>query len=668
MTIIHYMISTYDKQQSNVKLSSVEQYEEFYNRSISPLTRDAFWEEQAKEVTWHQFPKIILDESNAPFYNWFKDGKLNMCYNCLDRHIENNHGNDIALIWETGYSNEVHKYSYNDLYIEVSKLSKILIKLGVKKLDTIIIYMPVICEAIITMLACWRIGAIHSVVFGGFAACELADRIKNAKPKLLITASAGVEPRKKINYFNNVIEALNLANAEAKDVGLLLYQRENVFVIPKEDLMKYPNVSIYNEMMSQIDDTVFVEPVELNSNDPMYILYTSGTTGSPKGIVRDLGGCAVTANFTMKYIMNVTYGDVVFSSSDIGWIVGHLFMVYGPLIRGATSILFEGKPVGTPNCGKCFELIQKYRVKVFYSCPTAIRAIKKEDPDCLVISQYDLSSLESVALAGERCDPDTFNWIQNAVGKNKLINDHWWQTESGYPICCNNINIHRFPSKAGVPGKPIPGFDVNVLNTETLKPITEPFSNGLVCIKLPTPPSFMTTLWNNNQAYVIKYLTEDKQYYVTNDIGCWDNEGNITILSRKDDMIKIAGHRLTTGHMEEIIMKIKEISEAAVISVADELKGELPFAFVVVKDLKEGYDKKKLTDSVKNIIANEIGAISRLKEVCIVPALPKTRSGKIIRPLLKSIMNCEKYVIPSTIEDSSVIDVILSRLKEDKFI
>lgn len=422
--------------------SSPSYYTTLHTKSISPSTSDSFWSKHSSDISWYKQPTTILDQSTPPFYKWFPNGTLNLCYNCLDRHIEHHNGATNAIIYESCYNLPTRIITYNDLYIHVNKYAQLLLNEGISKGDRVIIYMPMIPESIIAMMACWRIGAIHSVVFGGFAPEELADRMKDADAKMIIISSVGIEPRKKINYFNNVVNAMRIIHKGTKEGNVnvckvAIYQREDVLCISEEEVqafqkeMKNKVINI-NKELECLSNDVNVKPVELNSNDIAYILYTSGTTNQPKGIVRDIGGCAVTANFTMKYIMNINKGDVTFSSSDIGWIVGHLFMVYGPLIRCATTILLEGKPVGTPNCGVCFNIIQKYKVKTFYSCPTAIRAIKQEDPTGSIhISKYDLSSIETVALSGERCDVETFTYLQTIFGKHVLINDHWWQTESG---------------------------------------------------------------------------------------------------------------------------------------------------------------------------------------------------------------------------------------------
>ena len=648
--------------------NTLSYYEEQYNESINPETMEQFWSKHIDEIFWYKRPEKILDNSNPPFIKWFPDGKINLCYNTLDRHIKDNNGDIKAIIWESGYGKPTEILTYNELYREVNKLSKILLNNNVQIGDRVIIYMPMIPMAIISMMACWRIGAIHSVVFGGFASEELSDRLNDSKPKFIICASCGIEPRKCINYYTLVTKAVKLSHLE-NESKILLFQRNNADKVSEKEISESGiKTLILNDEMDKIPNDIFVECVILNSNDILYTLYTSGTTGTPKGIVRDIGGCAVTANFTMKYILNLNKGDIIFSSSDIGWIVGHLFIVYGPLLRCATTILFEGKPIGNPNCGKCFELIEKYKVKIFYTAPTVVRAYKKEDPNCEIIHKSNVSSLESVCLSGERCDPESFNFMMKCVGEDKLINDHWWQTESGYPICCNNINIHRFKNIAGETGRPMLGFNVKILEidfeNDKYKEIKENNKPGIICIKLPTPPSFMTTLYNNDKAYIERYYTKDLQYYITEDIGIFNDDGAVTILSRNDDMIKIAGHRLTTGRMEEVILNNNEIAECAVVAVKDFLKGQLPFAFVIMKDFVKKDDLDVICKKVKDSIANNIGAISRLKGVCVVDALPKTRSGKIIRKILKKIANGEEPKIPPTIEDVSVIEKIKEKLKE----
>ncbi len=667
----------YLKKKNETEKTKQNYYSKYY-LSINEKTREKFWYDECEEIYFYKKPNLnnILDKSNLPFYKWFPDSEVNICYNCVDRHIINGYGNNYALIFESFYLNKVIKYTYNDVYTEVQKISFILKNYNIQKGDRIVIYMPTIPEAIFSMLSCCRIGAIHSVVFGGFAYSELAERIKDCKPKMIITTSCGIEPKRKIEYYPIVRKALNLIYEKDKTLGkikILLFQREDALITPEKDII-YTDTLIYQDQINLFKNKKREEIpcIKLKSNDIFFILYTSGTSGIPKGIVRDLSSI-VTMNYTMKNIMNVFKGDISFSTSDIGWIVGHVFMVYGPLLRCATTILFEGKPVGTPNSGKVWDIIQKYNVKCFYTAPTALRAIRQYDPELNYLNKLKdkIKTLESIHLSGERCDPETYIWLRDKLdtyfGKNKiLINDQWWQTESGWPICCNNINIYRFNNiNPGVAGPPLMGYDIKILKEDTKEEMLNSNKNtpGLICIKLPLPPGFMITLFNNNNAFIERYITPNKLYYITGDIGYKESNGFICILGRNDDMIKISGHRLSTGKIEEVINKEDEVVECAVVSKRDKLKGELPFGFIVLKNDVDITNYQYIIDKVKKSVINNIGKICSINDLLIVKNLPKTRSGKIIRALLKQIVNKDKIYIPPTIEDSKCVSDILKKFE-----
>jgi propionyl-CoA synthetase len=641
--------------------STINNYDKIYKDSITQGTRETFWENEAKDISWFENWKTTLDTSNPPFYKWFKGGKINMSYNCLDRHILSNNGDNRALIWESAYLNQTKYFTYKETLIEVTRICKVLIDKGLKKGDRVLIYMPMIPEAVFSMLACSRLGIIHSVVFGGFAADELAERIRNAKPKMIITTSAGIEPKKKIPYMPIIYNALSQLNNP--DIPILLVQREDVYL--ENHLNK--NTIIYQEVLSGMNKEGYdIKPEIMNSNDPLYVLYTSGTTGTPKGIVREIGGTCVALNFAMKTIMGINKGDVYFALSDIGWVVGHSFIVYGPLIRGATSICYEGKPIGTPNCGKIWQIIEKHKVKSLFASPTALRAIKKEDPDCEVLKTHTMSSVKMFQIAGEKCDAATIKWLQNGVRKDILLNDNWWQTETGWPMSSNNYTIHQFPVKPGSVCKPVPGYDIRLLSEEHDE-ITTPGTLGNIYVKLPMPPSFMTTLWENDQAFIDKYITKDGQFYITGDAGYFDEDGYLFVQTRVDDIMNVAGHRLSTGRMEEILTRIPEIVESAVVGINDDVKGELPFAFIVLK-ANNGRGVKEIIENAKQEIVDHIGAISRLKDVIVCQRLPKTRSGKILRNVLRKMVNKEEFKIPPTIEDVAVLDEIKEELIKNKSI
>jgi len=625
-----------------------------YHQSINPKTREQFWEEESKEVAWFKKFDKVLDDSNIPHYRWFPGGKINMSYNCIDRHIENGLENFTSIIWDCAYINKVEHISYSKLLENVCKLANLLVEKGVKKGDVVIIYMPMIPEALYAMLACSRLGAIHSVIFGGFAYAELARRIENSSAKLIITASAGMEPKKTIIYLPIIEKALNSIN---RSVPILLVQRPEVYLA---DIKKSKH-EIFDYKVETNKMKPYIKPVHLDSNDPLYILYTSGSTGDPKGVVRDIGGTCVGLNFSSRAMFGINKKDVFFSSSDIGWIVGHNYTVYGPLIRGATTVLYEGKPVSTPNSSKYWEMIENYKVNAFFTSITALKSIRKEDEYYKIMRKHKLSSLKVFHLGGERCDPNTFSWLQNGIGKDILINDILGQTESGCSIASNNLEYYPFKSEPGSVCKPAPGYDVRI-DDENHKEL-KPFQEGKIFIKLPMPPAFMTTLWGNKEGFLEKYITSDNQYYMVGDSGYLDDKGFLFVLSRVDDIIKVASHRLSTGRLEEVLIQSQGIIEAAVVGKKDNLKGEVPFAFVVMSEevKKDQYENLLLLGKQK--IVDEIGAIARLNNIIVLQRFPKTKSGKVIRNLLKKILNNETYSIPPTIETPHNINEIVDTLK-----
>ncbi len=622
-------------------------YETLFTKSIQDPK--GFWGEAAEAIGWHKKWDTVLDESNPPLYRWYQGGELNTCYNALDRHVESGRADQVALIYDSPVTNTIEKFTFRELLEQVARFAGVLSSLGVKKGDTIIIYMPMIPQAVVAMLACARVGAVHSVVFGGFAPHELAIRIDDAKPKLLITASGAVEIKRLIEYKPMVDKAI--AEAHHKPEKCIIFQRHLV-----KASMNLGRDLDWNELMASAHP-VGCTPVA--ATDPLYILYTSGTTGKPKGVVRDNGGHAVALRWSMEHIYGVKPGDVFWSASDVGWVVGHSYIVYGPLLAGCTTILYEGKSVGTPDAGAFWRVISQHNVKVMFTAPTAFRAIKKEDPKGEFVKKYDLSGFKALFLAGERLDPDTYHWAHDLL--KKPVIDHWWQTESGWPITANPLGVESFAIKPGSSTMPVPGFNVKILDPSGKELGAK--QEGLVAIKLPLPPGTLPTLWQAEQRFLESYLKPFPGYYFTSDGGYIDEDGYVFIMGRVDDVINVAGHRLSTGEMEEVVSTHKDVAECAVIGVHDNLKGQLPLGLVV---LKSGADREseEVRRELSQMVRNTIGPIACYKETVVVKRLPKTRSGKILRGTMRKIADGEAYAMPSTIDDPTTLGEIETALKE----
>lgn len=613
-------------------------YQESYELSINEP--ENFWAQAAQKVHWYNEWDKVLDDS-GDHYKWFVGGCMNSCYNALDLHIHNNRGDQLALIYDSPVTDTKKKYTYRQLRDRVAKVAGILTNKGVVKGDRVVIYMPMIAEAVIAMLACARIGAIHSVVFGGFAAHELATRIEDAKPRLVISASCGIEVSNIIPYKPILDEAIK--QSSHKPTTCLIWQRPQY----KANMLPWRDV----DWESEEEKTKGVDCVPVLATDPLYILYTSGTTGSPKGVIRSNGGHSVAMKWSMDNIYNAKPGDVFFAASDVGWVVGHSYIVYGPLMNGCTTIVYEGKPVRTPNPGAFWRIVDEYKVNVLFSAPTAFRAIRREDAKGDLIKNYNLDSLRAIFVAGERCDSDTLKWIMKVT--KKTVVDNWWQTETGWAIVANPLGLEEMPIKPGSPTKPMPGFNLKVLDEDGKE--LGPGKKGALCLKLPLPPACLMGIWENDERYRKGYLDHFKGYYLTGDTGYIDKDGYVYVLGRMDGIINVAGHRLSTGEMEEIISKHPDIAECAVIGVNDELKGEVPMGFIVLKQGIER-DHRGIVDGAIALIRQEIGAVASFKLACVVNALPKTRSGKILRKNLKELADGVECKIPATIEDASVLD------------
>jgi len=613
----------------------------------SVQNREAFWAEAAKGITWYKQYDKVLDSSNPPFYRWFVGGKMNTCYNAVDRHVENGRANQTAIIYDSPVTNTIAKITYKELQDRVALFAGALQSQGVTKGDTVVIYMPMIPEAAVAMLACARLGAIHSVVFGGFAAHELAIRIDHAQPKLIITASGAIEGKKILAYKPLVDSAIEQSVHEVKKV--ILFQRD---IIKSE--MKEGRDFDWNELVAVSKP---VGCVELEATDPLYILYTSGTTGMPKGVLRDNGGHAVALLWTMKNLYNINPGEVWWSASDVGWVVGHSYIVYAPLIQGSTTILYEGKPIGTPDAGAFWRVISQHGVKSLFTAPTAFRAIKKEDPNGEHFKKYDTSCFECLYLAGERLDPDTLHWAEKLIGVPVI--DHWWQTETGWAIVGNCRGIEELPVKEGSPTKALPGYDVHIVNEEGIE--LPAGQEGNIVIKLPLPPGNLVTLWRNDDRFVKSYMTKFPGYYDTSDGGYIDQDGYVYVMGRMDDVINVAGHRLSTGAMEEIISNHPDVAECAVFGTHDDLKGQLPLGLFVVK---AGVTRpsEEIKEELVKMVREAIGPIACFRDATQVARLPKTRSGKILRGTMRAIAGGKDYNMPSTIDDPAILDEITATL------
>jgi propionyl-CoA synthetase len=621
-------------------------YADTYRRSMEDP--EAFWAEAAEGVVWQKRWDRVLDNDNQPFTKWFVGGKINTCYNAVDRHVADGRGDQAAIVYDSPVSDTITSISYMELRDQVAAFAGVLRKYGVGYGDRVIVYMPMIPETVVAMLACARIGAIHSVVFGGFAATELAKRIEDATPKLVVSASCGVEPGRVVDYKPLLDGAIDASSH--KPDACIIVQRE----MHEAPLIEGRDV----EWAAAHVGASPAECVEVDANDPVYILYTSGTTGVPKGVVRPTGGHLVALKWSMKNIYGVDPGEVYWAASDVGWVVGHSYIVYAPLFHGCTTILYEGKPVGTPDAGAFWRVISQHKVSCMFTAPTAMRAIKKEDPNGKLLAQYDMSGFKSQFLAGERCDPDTLAWTEEML-KVPVI-DHWWQTETGWPIASNCLGIETLAIKPGSPTSAVPGWDIQVLDP-ACEPVA-PGEIGAISIKLPLPPGALPTLWRNDDRFVESYMAEYPGYYQTGDAGVIDNEGYLHVMSRTDDIINVAGHRLSTGGMEQVLASHPDVAECAVLGVADQLKGQVPLGFLVLKDGVNKADEEIVADVIR-MVRQEIGPVAAFRQATVVKRLPKTRSGKILRGTIQSIADSQEYQMPATIDDPAILPEIAEALK-----
>jgi propionyl-CoA synthetase len=621
-------------------------YQQAYETSLKDP--EGFWGEAAKEIHWYKTWDKVLDDSRKPFYRWFVGAETNTCYNAIDRHVEQGRGAQTAIIYDSPVTSTKRKISYDELKDQVSRLAGAMAALGVTKGDRVLLYMPMVPEAVVGMLATARLGAIHSVVFGGFAPTELATRINDAKPKVILSASCGIEGSRVIAYKPMLDEAIALS--EHKPGHTIMLQRpQSVAVMDKAGDLDWTEVCAKAKP---------ADCVPVLATDPLYILYTSGTTGQPKGVVRDNGGHMVALMWSMKYVYDIKPGEVFWAASDVGWVVGHSYICYAPLLNGSTTVVYEGKPVGTPDAGAFWRMISEYKMAALFTAPTAFRAIKREDPNAELLKKYDLSGFRALFLAGERSDPDTINW---AVSHLKVpVVDHWWQTETGWAIAANCLGLHEFPIKPGSPTKPVPGWGLEVLD-EGHQPC-EAGKVGSLVVRLPLPPGALLTLWNADQRCIDSYYSEFPGCYKTADAGMIDEDGYAYIMSRTDDIINVAGHRLSTGGMEEVLASHPDVAECAVIGVADQLKGQLPLGFIC---LKAGVTKPhdQVIAEVVKLVREKIGPVAAFKTCTVVNRLPKTRSGKILRGTMQKIADNQDFKMPATIDDPSILDEIEESLE-----
>ncbi|ROQ46733.1 propionyl-CoA synthetase [Marinobacter sp. 3-2] len=621
-------------------------YHSEFRRSIDKP--DEFWREQAEKIDWIEPPKTIWQPTDNGHGQWFPDGTLNTCDVALDANIRAGRGDQKALIYDSPVTDTQRSYTYNELTDEVARFAGALKDRGITKGDRVIIYMPMIPEAVIAMLGCARIGAIHSVVFGGFAAHELAVRIDDAKPKAVITASCGIEVTRVIEYKPLVDKAID--QASHKPETCIVYQRQQA----KAELQAGRDHD-WNELMETAEPA---DPVPVKSTDPLYILYTSGTTGKPKGVVRDNGGHAVALNYSMKLVYDAKPGDVYWAASDVGWVVGHSYIVYAPLFAGCTTIMYEGKPVKTPDAGAFWRVVQDHKVNMLFTAPTAFRAVRKEDPEADQLSRYDISSLKRLFLAGERLDPATYEWLKEHTGLPVL--DHWWQTETGWAICCNPVGIELMATKPGSATVPSPGYNVQVVDMNgSQMPAGE---QGQIAVKLPLPPGCMMTVWGDDERFRNTYLEPISGFYSSGDGGFIDDDGYVFVMGRTDDVINVAGHRLSTGEMEEVVASHPAIAECCVVGAHDDMKGQIPIGLVLIKD-GATIDHDELEDELVEMVRDKIGAIACFRRALVVDRLPKTRSGKILRRVIRQIADGEEYSVPSTIDDPAILEEISEQFR-----